>query len=1065
MAPRISWRRVCAGALALLFAWCAPSCLANGWAHVEREDVGQISYSTGSWPIDENARHEDEVFVCAGREVLVLDASSGIPIGRIPLLDDPWDLVSCQGKLYVTYMGHIDDGVVTVISCSTRQIVKAIDIGMPISQLVAVGDTVYGLCSYDDAVAVVDARDDVVIATITVGENPVAMAVVGETIVVSNCQSNTLSLIDTETNAVSGEIATPAGPFRMAVDRSNALVCCAVADTVVYVDIDQRLIVAEVPVGRMPTSILLHDGYAYVGSHLDRSISVMDTPSRRVVSTVSMPSEAVDLDALSILGNAVVAWHGHTAYEVRLDEEPIGRSWDASPFGYCNRTSYGMYTYRQCCSDGAWFRLSIQQTGLTDKPGDSQVDDVLAGAGGQQIPPQVVRVIMESAPNAHLAFSGYLGTAFKEVQDEISCRFEWWNVNEDLFCGGFVTSTADRMVFDTRHYIEGASTDLHDLAQLSPFLSRAVLIPDGDVTNYGACLDVFSPSQPEGTSHSVASAPMRITITSWGGGDALHIEHVNRAEMLRPGDEYPLDVVDGVLSASPLPGTQLLDLSRADYMDLSIRQIHALLGREPSFQSSVGTLTYVVTSHSDDMLVYALADPSLAELRSRCSLSVLLAPSVCVGFGYRATGDGTAYAAMLRRVVDDMFVLRADLLAMELGDERLANREPLVTDADADGFLDPDGESQAEPSIKELSTALRTVAEVMDYDPEYPLSDSASDVSVTAWRADIIPGDILLCRTPGSPFHLVPGMDVLMDWTHCGLYVGRGRVVEAVASGVVVTDLEDWDHPGKEAVRAIRVTVASSEARRIAAKFALGQIGCLYDFNYSTKSIDPRHTGIRTFERELGAWYCSELVWAAYKSAGEELGIDLDFDPGPGPVTPDELAAIVGNSIGSVIGEHIETWEVPALASAAFAFLVMSPIDIEITDPDGLSISRSSSSIPGARYIEEDLDQDGHSRVVVAFPKRKHGDYQVTPIAKAGASPDAVYRIASFDYVAKRTRDVVGTTAVSEIPEEPYHIKSRSYGSPILPVVVAVVTGGAIALLVVAFVIRRRRRKRTILLS
>jgi len=38
-------------------------------------------------------------------------------------------------------------------------------------------------------------------------------------------------------------------------------------------------------------------------------------------------------------------------------------------------------------------------------------------------------------------------------------------------------------------------------------------------------------------------------------------------------------------------------------------------------------------------------------------------------------------------------------------------------------------------------------------------------------KIDLIPGDILICRDSRSP---VPGF-----WSHCGIYVGNGNVVEA----------------------------------------------------------------------------------------------------------------------------------------------------------------------------------------------------------------------------------------------------------------------------------------------
>ena len=159
---------------------------------------------------------------------------------------------------------------------------------------------------------------------------------------------------------------------------------------------------------------------------------------------------------------------------------------------------------------------------------------------------------------------------------------------------------------------------------------------------------------------------------------------------------------------------------------------------------------------------------------------------------------------------------------------------------------------------------------------------------VPSWREDLQKGDILLCRTPDSPFFSLSFMKSLMDWTHMGIYDGNGGVIEGWHPAVHRTTIESWDYPSKVAVRLVRVRGVTQFAADFAVAFAESQLGLGYDFVFLQKSM----TGTR--------WYCSELVWAAYRQTGVEL------DPDRFGVTPDEIAECPRVEI---VGEHIEYWE------------------------------------------------------------------------------------------------------------------------------------------------------------
>ncbi len=132
------------------------------------------------------------------------------------------------------------------------------------------------------------------------------------------------------------------------------------------------------------------------------------------------------------------------------------------------------------------------------------------------------------------------------------------------------------------------------------------------------------------------------------------------------------------------------------------------------------------------------------------------------------------------------------------------------------------------------------------------------------------PGDIIL--TKGSIFDLlVPGY-----WTHAEMYIGyqyrydpaRGYwhwdyyVVHSNKQGV---HYSTWADAVWSADEAAIIRVATSDYyRSLAVSFAESKVGYPYDYWWLSKQV-------------LGSsYYCSELVWAAYKY----YGIDIDANPG-----------------------------------------------------------------------------------------------------------------------------------------------------------------------------------------
>lgn len=151
------------------------------------------------------------------------------------------------------------------------------------------------------------------------------------------------------------------------------------------------------------------------------------------------------------------------------------------------------------------------------------------------------------------------------------------------------------------------------------------------------------------------------------------------------------------------------------------------------------------------------------------------------------------------------------------------------------------------------------------------------------------PGDILLGRCRLS---LVPSLNPAQGYTHAAIYVGEGDIVVAANpyQGTVRAPVGSWEYPRMTWVTCLRVTSATEEERKEAARFAEENIGRPYDLNWFSEQEDGP------------SWYCSELVWAAYLHA---TGRKVDLESGMGlfGVSPDDIYL---HSDTSVVGGHYE---------------------------------------------------------------------------------------------------------------------------------------------------------------
>ena len=257
---------------------------------------------------------------------------------------------------------------------------------------------------------------------------------------------------------------------------------------------------------------------------------------------------------------------------------------------------------------------------------------------------------------------------------------------------------------------------------------------------------------------------------------------------------------------------------------------------------------------------------------------------------------------------------------------------------------------------------------------------------------DLVPGDLLL----GRHARIVPGY-----WSHAGMYIGNGTVREAHPdlNGVGNSALDNWPERYKSWA-ALRVETANAEIRNRAVSFALEQSGPMAPFG-----------AWRDKNTADGVWYCTELVWAAYDTAG----IDIEHEPDNWGVSPDE---IYDDTDTKVIYEYRSAIPDPS----GICITVLSPVDLEIVDPEGLSVNKQSNNILGAIYGEDDIDGDGSPDDWVGIPERKMGNYLINVIPEPGASPTDTYTLeVSTD---DTTIVLAENVQISDIPSQPYKIKS-----------------------------------------
>ena len=144
-----------------------------------------------------------------------------------------------------------------------------------------------------------------------------------------------------------------------------------------------------------------------------------------------------------------------------------------------------------------------------------------------------------------------------------------------------------------------------------------------------------------------------------------------------------------------------------------------------------------------------------------------------------------------------------------------------------------------------------------------------------------------------------------------------------------------------------------------------------------------------------------------------------------------------GELYGRVGKHHIYRWGSGVTDDADNYYIVnlkgitvrtTCPVDLVVTDPDGLVITKEFSEIPEAIYLEEDFNDDGSLDDYVYIPEQKIGEYLITVVPEPDADPAATYTLEVSTEDA--TLLLAENVPISDIPEEPYILDPTTFDTP-----------------------------------
>ena len=122
----------------------------------------------------------------------------------------------------------------------------------------------------------------------------------------------------------------------------------------------------------------------------------------------------------------------------------------------------------------------------------------------------------------------------------------------------------------------------------------------------------------------------------------------------------------------------------------------------------------------------------------------------------------------------------------------------------------------------------------------------------------------------------------------------------------------------------------------------------------------------------------------------------------------------------------------------AMWILTSCPVDLTVTDPDGLIINKDFNQLPSSEYVEikydnsveDDLSLQNYDSVILF--DRKLGDYLINIVPEQTANPTDTYNlqvITKDSYI-----NIAQNVQISNIPDEPYIVKSNESGIYAAPI-------------------------------
>jgi hypothetical protein len=101
------------------------------------------------------------------------------------------------------------------------------------------------------------------------------------------------------------------------------------------------------------------------------------------------------------------------------------------------------------------------------------------------------------------------------------------------------------------------------------------------------------------------------------------------------------------------------------------------------------------------------------------------------------------------------------------------------------------------------------------------------------------------------------------------------------------------------------------------------------------------------------------------------------------------------------------------------------PIDLEVTDPDGFTITKQVGAVAGMSYFEGDWDCDGTLDDLVLLDFLKVGNYTIHVLPESGALPNETYTLQVFG--SEEVTFLAENASISEIPADPFIANSTSF--------------------------------------